>query len=139
MKVSAKTEYACIALLELAKSYDSAEPVRIRAIADEHAISERFLVQILLQLKGANLVNSTRGAGGGYQLSRRPDEVTLLEVVRIIEGEATQSQSANSEVGSVLRGVWQEITAAEEEILEDTTLAKLLERVHAPAENMYYI
>lgn len=139
MKVSAKTQNACIALLELAKRYESGEPVRIRAIADEHEISERFLVQILLQLKGANLVNSTRGASGGYQLSRRPEEVTLLEVVRLIEGEPAQPHSAQPGLETVLREVWQEITAAEEEILEATTLATLLERARTPTQNMYYI
>ena len=64
MKFSAKTEYACLAVLELARAYDSGEPVRIRTIADEHGIPSRFLVQILLQLKGAGLAASTRGARG---------------------------------------------------------------------------
>ena len=58
MKVSAKTEYACIAMLELAVSYGSGEPVRIRKIAEQHGIPSRFLVQILLQLNVAGLVTS---------------------------------------------------------------------------------
>ena len=62
MNISAKIEYACIAVLELAVNYNSGKPVRIRAIAQTHGIPSRFLVQILLQLKGANLVSSTRGA-----------------------------------------------------------------------------
>ena len=66
MKVSAKTDYACLAMLELAAHYGSKEPLRIRTIADEHGIPSRFLVQILLQLKGAGFVASTRGAAGGY-------------------------------------------------------------------------
>ena len=66
MKVSAKTEYACIAMLELAAQYGSNEPVRIRKIAERHDVPPRFLVQILLQLKGAGLVSSVRGAAGGY-------------------------------------------------------------------------
>ena len=53
MKVSAKTEYACLAMLELAARYGQGEPAPIREIADEHGIPSRFLVQILLQLKGA--------------------------------------------------------------------------------------
>ncbi len=68
MKVSAKTEYASIAVLELSQSYHTGEPVRIRDIADRHGIPSRFLVQILLQLKGVGIVQSSRGAGGGYQL-----------------------------------------------------------------------
>ncbi|HEY3394892.1 MAG TPA: Rrf2 family transcriptional regulator, partial [Lacipirellulaceae bacterium] len=76
MKLSARTEYACLAMLQLAQEYDSGEPVQIRRIADEHAIPGRFLVQILLQLKGAGLVASTRGAAGGYRLARPPHEIT---------------------------------------------------------------
>ena len=64
MIVSAKTEYACIAVLELAARHGRGEPVRIRDIADAHGIPSRFLVQILLQLKTAGLVQSVRGAAG---------------------------------------------------------------------------
>ena len=70
MRISAKTEYACIAMLELASQYGSGEPVRIRRIAERHDVPSRFLVQILLQLKGAGLVASDRGAAGGYLLIR---------------------------------------------------------------------
>ena len=80
MKFSAKTEYACLAVLELARAFDSDEPVRIRSIAEEHGIPSRFLVQILLQLKGAGLVNSTRGAAGGYQLAKPPGEWNTYEI-----------------------------------------------------------
>ena len=62
MNISAKTEYACIAVLELALNYGSGDPVTIRAIAETHGIPSRFLVQILLQLKGTGIVGSTRGA-----------------------------------------------------------------------------
>jgi len=65
MKLSAKTEYACLAMLQLAEEYSGGEPLQIRRIADEHGIPARFLVQILLQLKGGSLVISTRGAAGG--------------------------------------------------------------------------
>src|SRR5258708_30878351 len=86
MRVSAKAEYACIAMFELAASYGSGEPVRIRKIAERHGIPSRFLVQILLQLKGAGYVNSTRGAAGGYELVRPPQDVSLGEVMMVIEG-----------------------------------------------------
>ena len=68
MQISAKTEYACIAVLDLAMSYDGGEPLQIRKIAAAHDIPSGFLVQILLQLKTAGLVTSTRGASGGYRL-----------------------------------------------------------------------
>lgn len=142
MKVSAKTEYACIAMLELAASFGTNEPVRIRTIAEEHAIPARFLVQILLQLKGAGLVNSTRGAAGGYHLLRPPQELTLGEVMAVIEGpsEATMSSSASphSIAAKTLSNVWNEISAIEREMLQKITFAELLDRCRRE-ESMYYI
>ena len=73
MRISAKAEYACVAMLELAANYADAQPVRIKAIADAQGIPQRFLVQILLQLKTAGLVASVRGAAGGYQLAKPPE------------------------------------------------------------------
>ena len=67
--ISARTEYACIAMLDLARHSEQPRPVRIRDIAERHGIPSRFLVQILLQLKAAGLVQSIRGAGGGYRLA----------------------------------------------------------------------
>jgi Rrf2 family protein len=142
VKVSAKTEYACIAMLELAASYGSGEPVRIRNIAEQHGIPSRFLVQILLQLKGAGLVTSTRGASGGYQLLKPPDEISLASVMAVIEGppeEVTTSASPDSSAARALADTWQEIAAVEHEMLESVTVAELLERARRHNENMYYI
>lgn len=142
MKVSAKTEYACIAMLELAANFGSGEPVRIGSIADEHDIPPRFLVQILLQLKGAGLVNSTRGAAGGYHLLRAPGELTLGEVMAVIEGPAeatlTSSASPHSIAAKTLGQVWNDITAIEREMLQKVTFAELLDRCKRE-ESMYYI
>ena len=71
MRISAKAEYACVAMLELAANYAEPQPVRIKTIAEAQGIPPYFLVQILLQLKTAGLVVSVRGASGGYQLARR--------------------------------------------------------------------
>src|SRR6187455_699023 len=91
MLVSAKTEYACIAVLELAARHGSGEPVRIRDIAEAHGIPSRFLVQILLQLKSAGLVSSVRGAAGGYNLARDPEEITLLDVMTVVDAQLGQT------------------------------------------------
>jgi Rrf2 family protein len=141
MKVFAKTEYACIAVLELAHSFGRGEPVRIRDIADRHGIPARFLVQILLQLKGAGLVQSTRGASGGYQLARSPDDITLYEVMSVIEGqeEITSATSSNSPVSRVLLKAWREIDEQEREMLRATTFADLTDRLKDETEQMYYI
>lgn len=141
MKVFAKTEYACIAVLELAHSYSTDEPVRIRDIADRHGIPSRFLVQILLQLKSAGLVASTRGASGGYQLARSPEEITLGEVMVVIEGQETitSATSSNSPIVRVLLRTWRQIDAKEQAMLRSITFADLVAQLKGGAEQMYYI
>jgi len=144
MKVSAKTEYACIAMLELASHYGSEEPVRIRKIAERHAVPPRFLVQILLQLKGAGLVKSTRGAAGGYHLTRPPEQVSLGEVMQVVEGGAkhnghTTNASPDSPAVKALTQAWKEVDAAERAMLNKITLAELVERTHGRDDQMYHI
>jgi len=130
-------------MLELAARYSSGEPVRIRDIAEEHAIPSRFLVQILLQLKGAGLVASTRGAAGGYQLLVPPEEVTLRDVMAVIEGppEAALTSSADpsSTAAKTLLHVWRDVTAVEQRMLSEVTFADLVSLARRETENMYYI
>jgi Rrf2 family cysteine metabolism transcriptional repressor len=142
MIVSAKTEYACIAVLELAARHVSGEPVRIRQIADAHGIPSRFLVQILLQLKSAGLVHSVRGAAGGYNLSREPEEITLLDVMTVVDaqlGEAVKNATRNTPTTRVLQRTWKEVAAKERELLDGVTFAALVERLKGAPEGMYYI
>ena len=144
MKISAKTEYACIAMIELASQFGSGEPVRIRRIAERHHVPPRFLVQILLQLKGAGLVTSVRGAAGGYHLAKSPEQVSLGEVMEVIEGAAdengqTSSASPDSPAVKVLMQTWKKVTALEQDLLKGVTFAELLERAKNQGEQMYYI
>ena len=144
MKISAKTEYACIAMLELASQYGSGEPVRIRKIAERHGVPSRFLVQILLQLKGAGLVASVRGSAGGYQLLKPPDEVSLGQVMEVIEGAEddagpTSSASPDSSTARVLMQTWREVGVMQRKMLRGITLANLLDRVKERGEQMYNI
>ena len=144
MKISAKTEYACIAMLELASQYGSGEPVRIRRIAERHHVPPRFLVQILLQLKGAGLVSSVRGAGGGYRLIRPPEEVSLGQVMDVVNSSSEDalvatSASPDSPAVKVLTRTWREVNAAEREMLAGVSLAELLERAKGQDDKMYYI
>lgn len=129
-------------MLELAERYGSGEPVRIREIADEHGVPARFLVQILLQLKGAGFVASTRGASGGYQLVRPPERISLGEVMSVIEGAdepIASSASPESQWGKVLQAAWQEVADVERRALQAITFADLVERAKRRTENMYYI
>ena len=133
MKISAKAEYACLAVLVLARHRPADPPVRIREIAESHAIPERYLVQILLQLKGAGLVVSTRGASGGYRLARPPDQITLGEVLGAIEGPGDPPRRDLEPTAQALAQVWEEVRAAERAVLDRTTLAALAART-APHE-----
>lgn len=144
MKVSAKTEYACIAMLELAAQYGSSEPVRIRRIAERHGVPPRFLVQILLQLKGAGLVASVRGAAGGYHLVKAPQEISLGQVMEVIEGSSdenaqTSSASSDSPAVRVLLHTWKEVSDVQRKMLDSISLADLQERAKEQAEQMYHI
>ena len=145
MRISAKTEYACIAMIELASQYGSNEPVRIRRIAERHDVPPRFLVQILLQLKGAGLVASVRGAAGGYQLVKPPQDVSLGQVMDVIEGSSddngrpTTNASPDSPAVKALQQAWQEVTSVERRLLHQITLADLLERAKGQDERMYFI
>lgn len=144
MKISAKTEYACIAMFELASQYGSGEPVRIRRIAERHNVPPRFLVQILLQLKGAGLVSSVRGAAGGYQLLMPPEEISLGRVMEVIDGAAkeetqTSSASPDSPAVKVLDQAWKDVAAVQRKMLDGITLADLLERAKGQYEQMYNI
>lgn len=140
--LSAKTEYACLAVLELAIQHENCEPVRIRTIAETHGIPSRFLVQILLQLKAAGIVESTRGAAGGYQLGKEPGEISLAEVVSVIEGYCDLLKSNTTEdtgTSRILLRIWQHVSDVQRELLEDTTFADLVRQASDASRNMYYI
>ena len=132
MLISAKAEYACLAMLELAGRHGDPRPVRLADVADKHGIPGRFLVQILLQLKNAGLVASTRGAAGGYQLARPPADITLADVLGVIDrtDQPTAKPKNRGEVSplaATLHSVWDRIAAARGRILQTTTLAELVE------------
>ena len=128
-------------MLELASNFGSGEPVRIRQIAALHGIPPRFLVQILLQLKGAGLVASTRGAGGGYQLIKPPDKIVLGDVMAVIEGPQDGSTPASeSSAAKALHETWRHVDQIQQSMLRRVTLADLVERTGRHSEeNMYYI
>jgi Rrf2 family protein len=132
MKVSAKAEYACIAMLELAANHTGGQPIRIKAIADAHDIPERFLVQILLQLKTRGLVASVRGASGGYQLARSPENISLADILNAMEvrgaGPPALAKVRPSPAARTLLTVWSELQAEEQRLLENISLAELLRR-----------
>jgi Rrf2 family protein len=130
MKISAKAEYACLAVLALARQTPEGPPLRIREISKEYGIPERYLVQILLQLKGAGLVVSTRGAAGGYRLARPAASISLSEILGVIDGPDLLSRRGSAgkrQTTPVLASVWESVRAAERAVLDRTTIAQLAE------------
>ncbi len=140
MLFSARAEYACLAMLELAAQYGDPRPVRLTDIANKHGISSpRFLVQILIQLNKKGLVTSTRGRDGGYHLAKRPSDVTLADVIAAVEGSEgrgtrVKPRKPASTLAAALDDVWDRVRSAQDEflktqttILKQTTLAQLVE------------
>ena len=95
MKISQKGLYALQALMMLARAYERGA-IRIRDIAYEEGLPEKFLELILLELKNARIVESVRGAKGGYQLRRPPSEILLSDVVRLVDGPLAPLAMPNS-------------------------------------------
>lgn len=134
MKISAKAEYACLAVLALAGHRPSDPPLRIREIAKSHRIPERYLVQILLQLKGTGLVQSTRGASGGYRLARPADQISIAEVLDAIDGPEEPGPRDSPQPGArALAAAWERARRAEQDVLKHTSFADLVE-LSAPRE-----
>lgn len=144
MRISAKAEYACVAMLALAANHGNPQPVRIKSIAEAQGISQYFLVQILLQLKTAGLVSSVRGASGGYQLTRSPEDTSLADIILAIDERAMLPHSAlgngpvTPTVDAIL-GVWRDLHAEQQRFLEQLTLSELLRRVQQSGSFAYQI
>jgi Rrf2 family transcriptional regulator, cysteine metabolism repressor len=94
MKLSTKSEYACLALIELAEKYDEGL-IKSRDIAKRNKIPKNFLDQILFTLKNAGFVISKRGSDGGYRLARVPSQITIAEIIRLMDGALAPVHSAS--------------------------------------------
>lgn len=114
MRVSTRGDYACRALLSLALHADDAGPTSVRDIADRTGLPQPYLEQILLALKGAGLVRSKRGVGGGYVLAKQPKDIRLSEIISAVDGPITlgdfgqphQDGSCDHEGQCVLLAIW---------------------------------
>jgi Rrf2 family protein len=132
MRISQKGLYALQAGAMLARHYNEG-PLRIRDIAAEENLPEKFLELILLELKYARVVDSVRGARGGYRLRRPPDQIFLSEIMRTIDGplapfgdaESLRSLISNDAAHRSLFRVFLSVRDAAAEILEHTSLADI--------------
>ena len=133
MKISQKGLYALQAIMTLARRY-GAETIKIRDIAIDSDLPEKFLELILLELKNARIVESVRGAKGGYRLRRAPAEIKLSEIIRLVDGplapfgDADQLRSLiiTDPDHRALYGVFLEVRDAAAKILESTTVADIV-------------
>lgn len=132
MKLSVKGEYACLAMLELARGYGKGL-VKIEHIAKHEGIPKKYLEQILLALKNAGYLTSRRGASGGYELAKPPARISVAAIVRLMDGALAPVESASryfyshtpSERSKPLSKLFREIRDMVSKKLEQTTFADL--------------
>ena len=131
MRISAKADYALRAMAQLA-SDSTEQTVNAEHLAEAQDIPLRFLLGILGELKRARLVRSSRGASGGYSLSRPPAEITLAEILRVVEGPLVNLHDSRvGELGQrgpagVLADVWRAVRTNVRSVLEGVTLADVV-------------
>jgi Rrf2 family cysteine metabolism transcriptional repressor len=151
MYFSAKGEYGIMAVLDLALANGEA-PVQAKAIANRQGIPLRFLEQILSALRHAGLVESSRGAHGGYRLAKSADKIRVGDVIQAVDGPIAMTTRAlprhgngngqRTSHGSIVQGVWKEVKDNVLETLNRTTLADLCGRARDLEEQralMYHI
>ncbi|MEI6632585.1 MAG: Rrf2 family transcriptional regulator [Chlamydiota bacterium] len=131
MKISTRVRYGVRLLVELGL-HSGDEPVLLRDISKNQEISEKYLGQIMIPLKAAGLVRTYRGAHGGYRLGRRAADITLKEIVEVLDGDmclldcAREPGSCSRIVHCVTKSVWQELGKRISSFLESMTLEDLI-------------
>lgn len=131
MRLTAKSEYGVLAAIDLACNYGSG-PVSAREIAERRGIPPRFLEQLFVSLRRAQIVTAVRGAKGGFVLERSPEQITVLDIVEALEGPLASSVcDGGGDVGCgkstscAAAPVWARATSALRDVFATTTLASL--------------
>jgi Rrf2 family iron-sulfur cluster assembly transcriptional regulator len=131
MKLSTRSRYGTRMMLDLAQHYDDG-PVQIGDIARRHDISVKYLEQLIIPLKKANYIKSVRGPKGGHVLAKPPEEITVGEVVKILEGgislvECIENPDICDRSETCLtRGIWETATRAMSQELDSMTLSDMI-------------
>jgi Rrf2 family protein len=139
MKLSTRGRYGVRLMLELALHYGEG-PILLKEIAERQEISEKYLWQLINPLKTTGLVTSQRGAHGGYSLGKAPEIITVKEILQILEGplclvDCVDNPSFCERAPSCIsRDIWGEVSKNMKQILENTTLAAMVERQKHKAE-----
>jgi Rrf2 family protein len=143
--ISKRTQYGLKAVLSLGRRFREG-PVPIATMSREEAIPLKFLEAILLELKGQGLLESKKGKGGGYHLSRPPSTITLGSVIRMMEGPLAPLPCASetafkpcAECGDIetcgTRIIMRQVRDAMAAVLDNTTLADLIRRADPARQN----
>lgn len=137
MKLSVKVSYACRVLAQIARLHGTGELAHVETLAQSESVPANYLAQILSELRDGGLITSRRGKQGGYTLARPPEQITLLDVVKLIEGDVIDPNDDNKGNSSRrMQQIWKEVRDALENKLASYSLDKLAAR---SADEMYYI
>ncbi|MEI6675786.1 MAG: Rrf2 family transcriptional regulator [Verrucomicrobiota bacterium] len=137
MKISQKLEYACRALTQLAKHHDGRTLTRLDDLAQREDISRSFLLQILNDLRRAGLIDSCRGAAGGYLLARPAEAINMRQVIDCVDPSLLQnSVTPDGESGPAIHSVWEKISIDLCNALEQVTLESICAGQRSP---MFFI
>ena len=137
MKISTKGRYSVTALYELAQRYGEG-PVSLKSVAQGQGLSENYLEQLMVPLRRAGIVQSIRGAQGGYMLAKSPAEITIGSIITTVEGPIAVVDCLLAEAGAaeqmcdkacacVTRGIWEKVCDSISQVLENITLQTLLD------------
>ncbi|MFC1914542.1 RrF2 family transcriptional regulator [Chloroflexota bacterium] len=144
MKLSTKGRYGTKALLDIAL-HQGNDPVFLKDIARRQQISLSYLEHLIAPLISGGIIRSTRGIRGGVSLAKSPEEITLSEVIALLEGSVAPVQCVDDPQACtrsdlcVTRDIWTELKKAMDGVLESTTLAGLVERQKLKEKPMYHI
>ncbi len=140
MKLSTKGKYGVKALFELAM-YEGTGPVSLKSIAERQGLSEHYLEQLAAPLRKAGLITSVRGAQGGYVLSRPSSQITVGDVIRVLEGPIGFTDCSEEghpapdcAADCTLHGVWEKVTRQIVAVIDSISLADLVEQSKAEQE-----
>jgi len=132
MKITTRGRYGLRAMMGLARCHGDG-PVLMQALAERERVSRKYLHVLLASLQGAGLVRGTRGAGGGFQLTRPPAEIRLDEILRAVEGPLSlvdcvaSPRTCDRSTCCTARQVWQRLSTAIEQVLSSVTLQELID------------
>lgn len=137
MKLSVKVDYACRVLAQMAKYYGTDELAHIEQLAEVEAVPANYLVQILSELRNGGLIISRRGKQGGYALARPPKEISLYDIVKLIEGDLLELNGAvDGHSARRVNEIWRAVRGALEEKCKSYSLDMFAAK---NADEMYYI